>query len=177
LVNKGYVLKISLSAEDFEILLSYITPKSFLLAQNIKDIKLTKPESSINMSDLLKEGRIFNPEFEIRYEKIDDGSYSLLIFAEDKSNIKKMGLSLEVCDDLYEVYEIPETQENIFLWGKKIKNRVFFVEVQIPKPLEYPEIDGLEDKDELVIKAKDYKKNEIPRFTRFIGVEKYGSGS
>ena len=61
-------------------------------------------------------------------------------------------------------------------WGqaRKIKGDWRFIEVRIPRILEYPQIDGLDDNVELVITACDYMTDAIPQFTRFfgLGVEK-----
>jgi len=166
----GYTIKIKLTQDEFYCLLkSVFVPKTYLLAQQGDSIKFINFNIN-NMPDLLKTGRIFNADYEIRYEKLDDENYGIMVFSEQKEKIKKLNLL-----DKLEKYDLSEEDDNIFLWGKaKQKNgKWIFVETQIPQILEYPEIEGLTDGKELVIKAINYKKDELPCFTRFKGVEVY----
>jgi tRNA U34 5-carboxymethylaminomethyl modifying enzyme MnmG/GidA len=122
------------------------------------------------LSELLRKGRIFNADFEIRYERRDNGDYELFVLFEDETKIQSLNLDEKPYD-----YECSECVYNIFLWGeaRQINEEWKFIEVRIPQELEYPEVDNLEKKDELVIKFYEYKTDKIPQFNRFIGVEKY----
>jgi hypothetical protein len=122
---------------------------------------------------MLKTGRIFNIDYEIRYEILKDDSYDIMVFSEQKSKFDELKLS-----GTLQEYDLSE-EDDIFLWGKakRIKDQWRFIEVQIPQMLEYPEVGGLDNGDELVIKAIDYRRSELPCFTRFKGVEVYDPGS
>lgn len=166
----GYTIKKKLTQSEFDSLLASVSvEKSYLLTQQADRIKFTR----FDQNEMLQAGRIFNNNYEIRYEKIDDG-YDVLVFSEQKEKFEELKLS-----GTPNKYDLAE-ENNIFLLGKsKQRNgKWMFIETQIPQILEYP-VDDLElkEKSELVIKAIDYRRNELPCFTRFKGVEIYDSGS
>jgi hypothetical protein len=176
---KGHVLKTTQTATDFELLLRTITHEScYVIAQQVDSIRFEAFDPSMSLLELLQKGRIFNRDFEIRYEKLDGGNYELMVFFEEEDKIGCLNISGTVAE-----YEVSRGLDDIFLWGtakniekiEKMENRWGFIELQIPQILKYPEIDGLRlsDGNELVIKAFDYIKDGFPCFTRFRGVEKH----
>ena len=167
---KGYILKTTQTATDFEILLKQISREnSYFIAQRVDSIIFDNFDSSVGLRELLEKGRIFRAEFEVRYE-LHDGNYDLMVFFEDESKVQNLNLP-----GIPAEYELSESPDKIYLWGsaKKIGNGLGFIEVQIPKILEYPEVSGTAEGHELIIRARDYKKNHLPCFTRFIGVESH----
>ncbi len=167
---KGYVVRTCRCPTKFADMLKSITQPSFILAEQVDKIKFKNFNNQTCLAKLLRKGRIFNAEFEIRYEREDSGDYELLIFFEDDTKIQSLNLNETPYD-----YECSECAYDIFLWGeaRQINGEWKFIEVRIPKELEYPKMGGLQKKNELVIKFYEYKTNEIPQFNRFIGVEKY----
>ena len=170
MLAKGYVIKTCRCPTEFADMLKSITRESFILAQQVNKIKFENFDNQACLPELLKKGRIFNADFEIRYEQKDNGDYELLVLFEDDAKIQSLSLDEKPYD-----YECSERAYNIFLWGraKEIDEEWKFIEVRIPQELKYPEVDDLQEKDELVIKFYEYKTDEIPQFNRFIGVEKY----
>lgn len=166
----GYIIRTKLTSSEFDCLLKSVSVlNSYLLTQQADSIKFT----NFDQGKMLKTGRIFNSDYEIRYERLKDGSYDIMVFSEQKSIFEELKLS-----ETLQEYDLSK-EDDIFLWGKakRIKDQWRFIEVQIPQILEYPCVDGLGDDDELVIKAIDYKRDELSCFTRFKGVEVYVPGS
>lgn len=166
---KGYVIKTCRCPKKFTYMLKSITQPSFILAEQVDKIKFEDFDNQAAcISELLRKGRIFNADFEIRYERRDNGDYELLVLFEDDTKIQSLNLNETPYD-----YECSECAYDIFLWGeaRKINGEWKFIEVRIPKELEYPQVGGLQEKDELVIKFYEYKTDEIPQFNRFIGVK------
>jgi hypothetical protein len=168
--KQGFVITTEKSAEDFKTLLQSISTGSYLFAQQVDDIKLVSFSVPSDLDALLAEGRVFNEHFEIRYERLTGGRYELLVFYETPQQVEFLNLVEKPFE-----YERSDRYK-IYLWGqaRKLKDEWRFIEVRIPRILEYPQINGLGKDVEMILNACDYMTDAIPQFTRFfgLGVEK-----
>jgi hypothetical protein len=119
-------------------------------------------------------GRIFNENFEIRWQRLPYSGISIQLLCEDEKYLQ---------DKFTLVEEFDTNADRIFLWGthtKHLKNKHDFmvqddvwIETRIPRPLEYPLRDGSMPAH-VQIKTRGYHQLDtgILRTTRWLALEK-----
>lgn len=124
--------------------------ESYFIAQRVEKIEFGKGLPV----GIWASGRIFGQESEIRWEKIGENKFRILILSENLLDEFKEG-AVE--------YDVSEGMK-LYLWGNKKPNTKHFIEVRIPKPLNYP-VKGTGNT--AFIKALPYRQKGVTIFLRF----------
>lgn len=147
--------------EDETTLCNFLKSKMpsdvFTIQENIRSIEFIKGVPVA--SNLLEKGRSFSKDIEIRWLKVN-GGFHLVAFSEDSKLLE----GLELSDESYLAKAV-----SYFLWGEYKPDLKTFIEVRIPRPINYPVSAGRE-KGRLRIIAYNYLKDEIIQFTRYRNV-------
>mgnify|MGYP007030117215 CR=1 FL=1 len=130
----------------------------FTIQEDVKSIEFIEGIPKIEV--LKGKGRSFSEKIEIQWQKLD-GKFQIVAFSENESYLSKF--------DVKNSFDVECV--TYMLWGRYEKSengKNKFIEVSIPKYLEYP-IPAKEDK-RLYIKAYHYIKDGVVQFTRYLNV-------
>ncbi|HIE30405.1 TPA: hypothetical protein EYP66_24355 [Candidatus Poribacteria bacterium] len=128
---------------------------AFTIHQNIEQIEFIA--GIPNAECLFEKGRAFNEKIEVRWKKRDDG-FHLVALSEDKSLLQ----NLQLADEKWAI-----ERTRLLLWGEYNAAVGQFIEVRIPRVLEYPKPQRVKIGDRLQILAYNYLQKDIIQFTRY----------
>ena len=158
---KGFIATKSVDtrAQLLEILNS--NSLNFIIHENIESIEFIKVIPIL--ADIKEKGRSFSENIEIQWQKLD-GKFQIVAFSENSVYLSKFDISEKSFDVECVSY---------MLWGRykpKIDHgKNIFIEVRIPKCLEYP-IPATKEDEGLCIKAYHYIEDGVVHFTRYLNV-------
>ena len=124
--------------------------QSYFVAQRVEKIEFGKGLPV----GIWASGRIFGEESEVRWEKIGHDKFRILILSENPlDEFKEMAKEYEVSGEM-----------KLYLWGNRKPNTKHFIEIRIPKPLDYP-VKGTGNT--AFIRAIPYIQKGVTVFLRF----------
>jgi len=143
----------------------------YCLKERLEDVKFTLDTLDNLIADgLWEQGRLFNADFELRWTKCKQG-YDILVLAENA-----LPKSLSHLPETWQGFVLTTHSVNIFLWGQYSKAAQGFIEVRIPRVLQYPPYTAqrkFKDGQEARLAAVEYRINGVTKYTRFKGVKPY----
>jgi hypothetical protein len=140
----------------------FTADKSFGIIEKTEDIRFDTKEKLLSSGTLAQpwtSGRIFCENFELRWNW-EEGDFLIMCLTE-----KRLPTGFEQIGE----YETMNTE--LLLWGNRKGADEPWIEIRIPRPLEYP-LDG-DDIGIAKIVGDHYLKDGIIQFTRFRGVKRY----
>lgn len=155
--GKGFVA--TKEAKDESELHKILNSLNFTIQEDVKSIEFI--EGIPEIGNIKEKGRSFSKQIEIQWQKLN-GKFKIVAFSEDKKYLGNFSISENSFNTEHVSY---------MLWGRYEKSengKNKFIEVSIPKYLEYP-IPAKEDK-RLYIKAYHYTKDGVVQFTRYLNV-------
>lgn len=155
-----------ISQNDLLDLINVLKAKDFCYIRSKVDrIEFKRFDGVFNADDLWENGRLFNEEFEIRWQ-FENLQYKVTLLTENND-------PSIVFENIENGWDTRETK--IKLWGKykRYKRSDGFLEVKIPGILKYPTSENgqWKEENEAEIHALNYMRQGITLFTRFIKVE------
>ncbi len=157
---RGFVAAITIKteAELHKTLVSKLPADTLTIHENVCCVKFVQGIPAAG--ELFESGRSFSESLEIRWRKLND-EFRLVALSEDVETLN----GLDVSGQNYKVQD-----RSLLLWGEYNPNLGKFIEVRIPKFLEYP-VKSLGDTGKrLSISARQYLEDGVIQFTRYKGI-------
>lgn len=141
--------------ELYTILTQKFSDTALTIHQNVACIEFIQgiPQAE----SLLEKGRTFNEKIEVRWQKRSK-DFHIIALSEDSSLLQ----DLQIAGEKWET-----KVTGLLLWGEYNEPVGQFIEVRIPRLLNYPKLHNLKDGCGLQIRAYNYLQNGIIQFTRY----------
>jgi hypothetical protein len=115
------------------------------------------------------EGRVFSKRVEVRWRKLGDDLYQVMVLAEEDIGLKRFGLESDGLE--WRAVKREGMRSGIYLWGRYREEFGRWVETRIPRQFSYPVEEDLNENRFVQLGHMDYRApNEAVQFVRLTEV-------